>query len=190
MRISRPSLSAVALLSAMSVRADCWQQAEATYGVSADLLYAIARAESDLNPRAVNKSHLERTGSYDIGLMQINSGHLPTLRSFGIREADLWVPCTSVMVGAWILAQLFDKHGATWNAVGAYNAACSQLRGTACTSARSNYAWRVYRRLPQRTGGSAAASALASPAPSPAPSPIVLPDLSAPQFTLSARVSP
>jgi soluble lytic murein transglycosylase-like protein len=174
----------------MGVRADCWDQAEATYGVSADLLYAIARAESDLNPRAVNKSHVQRTGSYDIGLMQINSGHLPTLRNLGIRESDLWVPCTSVMVGAWILAQLFQKHGVTWDAVGAYNAACSQLRGAACTSARSKYAWRVYRRLPQRTGVSAAVTGVASPAQSSSPTPVVRADQSAPHFILSARVTP
>lgn len=151
----RPSLLAV--LAAFTVLAAlptgawaCWAEAAQRYGVPADLLYAIARVESNLNPQAVNRSHLQRTGSYDIGLMQINSGHLPRLERYGIREADLYEPCTNLHVGAWLLADSFSRRGVSWNAVGAYNAACSQLKGDACTQARARYAWRIYRRLPSQ----------------------------------------
>lgn len=128
----------------------CWEVAAQRYGVSANLLYAIARVESNLNPNAVNRTHVQRTGSYDIGLMQINSGHLSALSRHGIREVDLFESCTNILVGAWLVSDLFSRQGATWETVGAYNAACSQLKGDACTKARAQYAWRVYHQLPRQ----------------------------------------
>lgn len=175
MRVLLPTGWLIAALLPLQAEA-CWEQAAQRYGLSPHLLVAVARVESNLDPRAVNRSHVERTGSYDIGLMQINSSHLKTLARHGITEAQLFDPCTNIHVGAWLLADAFARHGASWAAVGAYNAACSQLKGNACTAARASYAWKVYRRLaPARTTPTRAATAAKR-----APAPVVM----------AARVSP
>lgn len=116
----------------------CWDDAAARYGVNPALLYAIAKTESSLNPSAVNRRNAN--GTYDIGLMQINSSWLPTLARYGITEAQLYDACTSIHVGAWIMAQNMQRLGNSWDAVGAYN---SPNPGR-----RLAYALRVYKNIP------------------------------------------
>ncbi|RXZ43214.1 lytic transglycosylase domain-containing protein [Crenobacter cavernae] len=122
----------------------CWQQAGERYRVDPRLLYAIAKVESNFD---VGATHRNRDGSYDIGLMQINSRHLPRLARHGITEDVLRRDaCTSVMSGAWILAEFVRSEGYGWRAIGAYNAGRSPDR----SAARERYVqkvWRVYRQL-------------------------------------------
>jgi soluble lytic murein transglycosylase-like protein len=117
----------------------CWDDAGARYGVNPYLLYAIAKTESSLNPAAISRKN--KDGSYDIGLMQINSSWLPILRRYGIGEAELMDACTNIEVGAWILSGKMQKLGNSWTAVGAYNAGKPELRIA--------YAKKVYSNLPR-----------------------------------------
>ncbi len=107
-----------ALCCTFSTAQACWEEAAVRYQVSSTLLYAIARTESGLNPSAIGSNS---NGTRDIGLMQINSAWLPALSRYGISERDLFEPCTSIHVGAWILAGNIQRLGYTWDAVGAYN---------------------------------------------------------------------
>lgn len=118
--------------------ATCWQAAGARYHIDPLLLYAIAKVESRLDPTARN---VNKDGTYDIGLMQVNSRHLKRLEAFGINAQKLQdEPCTSVMTGAWILAEFIQRMGYGWEAVGAYNAGAKPSRG----DLRSQYAQRVW----------------------------------------------
>ncbi len=103
----------------------CFVEAGERHGIAPELLQAIAMQESSLRANAINRN---RDGSWDVGLMQINSRWFPVLARYGIQPDQLWDPCISTHVGAWILAGNFRQLGFTWEAVGAYNAKNKDLR--------------------------------------------------------------
>ncbi|ODP33813.1 transglycosylase SLT domain-containing protein [Pandoraea sp. ISTKB] len=130
----------LAALFAPSARADCWDIAAERYQLDPLLLYAIAQVESNLDLKARN---VNRDGTYDIGLMQINSRHLPSLLHYGVSERRLREDaCTSIVTGAWILAGFVRQYGYGWEAVGAYNAGGGQARAPL----RKTYAEKVRKR--------------------------------------------
>jgi soluble lytic murein transglycosylase-like protein len=123
-----------ALCSSGTAHAFCYEEAGAMYGIAPRLLWTISKGESNFNPAAVNYN---TNGSYDFGLMQINSSWAPTLRKMGISWESLADPCTNVKVGAWVLAQCVQDYGYTWTAVGCYN--------SRTPSKRDRYAARIAR---------------------------------------------
>ena len=174
-RFLSKGLALSVMMASNQALAFCWEEAASQHNIEPELLQAIAAVESGFRAQAMN--HANRNGTRDIGLMQINSSHLPRLAKSGITERDLYDPCTNIRVGAWLMAHSFARHGVSWNAVGAYNAACSQLKGEACSEARSKYAWRVYRRLPSQAPAAPRVNTRGSASPQPV-------------FILSAKVSP
>ena len=88
--------------------------------------------------------------------------HIDPLLLYAIAQVEqnlLDEPCTSVMAGAWILAQFVQQLGYGWQAVGAYNAGARVERD----ANRSRYARRVWGyyasllELRQRSAGTLAA---------------------------------
>lgn len=83
------------------------------------VLWAVGDTESKHNPYAINKN---TNGTYDVGVMQINSIHFEDLkRKYGIEPNDLYDPKISIYVGASILKECFQKHGNNWKAINCYN---------------------------------------------------------------------
>lgn len=114
----KPLLAAAALIGALATQASafCFEEAGIQYGINPQILRAIAKVESNFNPTAVNYN---TNGSYDFGLMQINSIWAPTIGKE--RWNSLGDPCASVKTGAWILSMCMEKYGYTWKAIGCYN---------------------------------------------------------------------
>lgn len=121
---------------------NCWAAAGTKYRIDPWLLYSIAQHESSLRPRVVSKPN--RDGTYDIGIMQVNSWWLGQLAKYGIKERDLFDACTNIHVGAWILAQAMSAMGPNWDAVGAYNAGVKRTEKR--SKLRAGYAALIYRR--------------------------------------------
>ncbi|SDV00451.1 Transglycosylase SLT domain-containing protein [Pseudomonas mucidolens] len=152
-RVFAPALLLIVLVGSNEARGFCWLEAANRHDIEPELLQAIAAVESGYRPKAMNYSN--HNGSRDIGLMQINSIHLPRLLKQGITEQRLLAePCLSVDVGASILAGFIKQFGYNWTAVGAYNAGPGA--GARREALRLRYAQRIWERyealIAQRKG--------------------------------------
>ena len=114
----RKFIIALMLVMPLPTLANCWEQAAARHGVDPLLLKAIAWKESRGNPHAVGP--ILGDGNVAIGLMQINTIHLPDLKQSGITRQHLFDACVSQQVGARILADCIAQFGMVWKAVGCY----------------------------------------------------------------------
>lgn len=136
-----------AMMVSQQALAYCWKEAATQYNIEPELLQAIAVVESGNRAQVMN--HANRNGTRDIGLMQINSIHLPRLLKQGITEDRLInEPCLSVEVGASILAEFIQRFGYNWTAVGSYNVGTGT--GPEREALRMQYAqkiWTYYEQL-------------------------------------------
>lgn len=133
----------------LSAEAFCFKEAGARYQIDPRLLMAIAQQESGMNPTIINTNR-NKSGkaiSYDYGVMQVNSNHIPKLMGMGIIKSKddlLNNPCLNVQIGAWILATHLQKCGVNWSCLGSYNAGFSENNEQ--ETKRLNYARKIYRR--------------------------------------------
>jgi soluble lytic murein transglycosylase-like protein len=123
-------------VAAGQAQAFCFEEAGREYGIAPEVLWSIAKGESNLDPNAINRN---TNGSYDFGLMQINSIWATTLGKE--RWASLGDACTNVKTGAWILRQCIDDYGYDWKAIGCYN--------SRTPSKRDEYARRIAKIMEQ-----------------------------------------
>jgi soluble lytic murein transglycosylase-like protein len=119
-RLFSISACILTLLAHFPAIAGCWDEAARIHSVDPVLLRSIGWQESRGKPNAIGPKLPD--GNRAIGLMQINTIHLPTLKRNNITYEDLFEPCTSIKVGAWVLRDCINKFGETWRAVGCYYA--------------------------------------------------------------------
>ena len=142
-KLWRKGLLLMLLMGSNRALAYCWEEVATRYDLEPELLQAIAAVESGYRAQAMN--HTNRNGTRDIGLMQINSIHLPRLLKLGITEERLLTePCLSVEVGASILADFIQRFGYNWTAVGSYNVGAGS--GPQRDALRMRYAEKIWAR--------------------------------------------
>ena len=104
------------ILAATQAGAFCYDQAGAFYQIDPSILRAISKHESNNDPSII---HYNKNGSYDVGLMGINSCHADEVGPK--RWAAMRDPCMNVMTGAWLLRQCLNKYGYNWHGLGCFN---------------------------------------------------------------------
>jgi hypothetical protein len=144
-QVSRPDLAANWPRSPHA----CMVRAAEYFRVPLSILLAVRAQEAG----TVGMAQLNVDGSYDYGIMQINSRWLPLLSPVGYTAAVLQdQECANVVAGAWILARELKRAGAWnrsrpqaqafWRAVGAYHS-----RDPVRNRVYAEHVWQRYVRL-------------------------------------------
>ncbi|WP_118137581.1 lytic transglycosylase domain-containing protein [Oceanicella sp. SM1341] len=98
-----------------SLYADLVAEAAHRFGIPADWIWAVLRAESAGDPRAVSSKGA-------IGLMQIMPGTWTALRTRYGLGSDPYDPRDNILAGAAYLRELHDRYGSISAMLAAYNA--------------------------------------------------------------------
>ena len=96
----------------------CINQAAIAYAIPAELIMAIIFVEGGRNGIAMANNN----GTFDYGVMQINTAWLDQARKKGASAYDLqYNACENVMIGTWILSQNLQMEPNLIKAVGNYH---------------------------------------------------------------------
>lgn len=119
MPIGAPPLPPPTPAEVRPTRASCIAGAAQRYGANPTAIWLIIKVEGG----TTGKIHRNADGTFDMGLMQINSDHLPTLAKFGIGPQDLiWNECLNIYIGTWYLQKnILHRHGDVWRGIGDYH---------------------------------------------------------------------
>lgn len=82
------------------------------------------KTESDFQPRAIN---VNTNGSFDIGIMQINSSYKQWLKTQNISLEDLYDPKINIAIEAKILSNCIKKFGFTYQGLNCYNSGFNKV---------------------------------------------------------------
>jgi soluble lytic murein transglycosylase-like protein len=116
----------------------CFDLASEEFKIDRQVLYAIAKVESNLDANSIN---INKNRTLDIGIMQINSIHQKNLAEKGIALNELLDPCKNIIVGAWILKKnILMAKGDLWKGVGLYHSATPELQKNYIQKVRRIYA--------------------------------------------------
>lgn len=113
-----------------AVLAACLLIAAQTYQVPPGVLLGIMQVEGGRIGQEVGPN---TNGSYDIGIMQINTAWLPTLSQkwqVTPSTARSWLRedgCANIAVSAWILRQRINLTGSVWSGVAGYHSLTPSL---------------------------------------------------------------
>lgn len=95
-----------------------FQRAGSYYNIPPLLLKNIATIESGGNPNAIR---VNKNGTKDYGLMQINSIHFRRLSVWGINERNILNPQINIFVGSYLLSEHIREKGFNLQAIGNYH---------------------------------------------------------------------
>lgn len=114
---------------------DCINQAALHYHVPATMIIAVMQIENGRNGDAIKN----KNGSYDLGVMQINTTWLASLKKYGITRTALQNDaCLNVDVGTWILAHSIAKSDG-WQGVGNYHSATPKFNRIYSQKVKAKY---------------------------------------------------
>lgn len=114
----------------------CINHASTTYHVPVSLILSVMRQENGCNGQAVKN----KNGSYDLGVMQVNTSWLPTLSHYRYSREDLqFNPCKNVMVATWILATNIAKGDTLWSGTADYHSHTPKYNTAYLKSIYKNY---------------------------------------------------
>lgn len=98
---------------------ECINHAANTFHIPAMIIVAVMKIESGWNGAAIKN----KNGTYDLGVMQVNSSWVTHLKKYGITKQDLqFDPCINVHTATWIMAKGLSR-GEGWQGIGNYHSA-------------------------------------------------------------------